>query len=792
MEVGRCTILQSQQRREAVDEACVQVEERGAPGRHEDGIAMGARCQQPDIEDGPGAGLHAQFGEDGRQLRAGKLAQQGQVGGNARPRAGPCGPPQRLEHRLARAVEREGQDERASRGCRAKCHRRDPSQGRAARLGGRAQEPECSGTGMLDAIRRTTKSWVGMAILGLALLALVVTLFYGQATPPATGARGREVARIGTAGIGEADLVDAANRALDRERETNSALTMPDFVRLGGVDLVLEQLLASRALAAFAGEAGIPIGRRIVDGEIASIPALQVAGRFDDGAFRRFLQQQRLSEDMLRQEIAANLTQRLLLRPVLLGTAVPESLAETYATLLLEQRRGLIVPVPAAMVPAPAAPDEATLRAFWERNRVAWTVPERRAWREAVIDRSALAGEAAPAAADIEAYWRANPAEFGGIERRVLRQVVLPSAKEAQAFAARIAAGTGFDAAAQAAGFGPADTALGTLSEAELAAELNAEVARAAFAAPAGGISAPARGPVGWHVIRVERVVPPSLRPLAEVRDEIAAKLAAERLERLMSERVAAIEDRLQAGEPLGEVARAFGLTLVEVPPTTADGLVLKDGNQLVPGNAPHVAQAFAAEPADGAVVVEAGEGSFLLLEVTDVLEPAPIALAAIRDRVLASYLADARLTAARALADEIAAGAGDLAAAARARNLPPPQQIVVRRLELARAAQTGEQIPPPVLLLLSLPEGKAQVAPAPGNQGWYVVRTEEIRRGSAADAEPLRAPMRQSLAVTAANELAETFVRAVQREVGLVRVPAGIEAVKSRLSGAGDPSSAP
>ncbi|WP_448582029.1 SurA N-terminal domain-containing protein [Thermaurantiacus sp.] len=645
---------------------------------------------------------------------------------------------------------------------------------------------------MLDAIRRSTRSWVGMTILGLALLALVVTLFYGQATAPTAGGRGTEVARVGAAGIGETDLVDAANRILERERESNPALTMPEFVRLGGIDMVLEQLLVGRALAQFAERSGIPISKRIIDGEIASIPALQVAGKFDESAFRRFLQQQRLSEEMLRRDIAANFAQRLLLRPVLIGTTVPDLLVEPYATLLLEERRGTIVQVPATLVPEPPPPDKAALEAFFARNRAAWTVPERRAWREALITRADFARAALPSSAEIEEYWRTHPAEFGGIERRALRQVVLPSEEEAKAFASRVAQGTAFATAAEAAGFGPADTELGIRSEAELAQELNPQVARAAFAAAQGAVSAPVRGPIGWHLMLVERVIPPSLRPLAEVRDAIAAKLAAERAEQLLAERVAAIEDRLEAGEPLGDVAAAYGLTLSAVPPTTADGRVLDSSNRLVSVQAPNVARAFAVEPDDGAQVVEDGKGNFLLLEVTDVIAPATIPLEAIRERVLANYMAEARLSAARAIADEIARRGGDLAAVARARGLPPPQQIRVRRLELAQAAQAGQSIPQPVLLLLRLPAGTAEVAPAPGGQGWYVVRTEELRRGNPKEAEQLATLTRQSLAQATANELAETFVRAVQREVGAVRTPAAIDAIKARLAGAGDVASAP
>lgn len=645
---------------------------------------------------------------------------------------------------------------------------------------------------MLGAIRKSVRSWVGMAILGLALLALVVTLFYGQTAAPVTGARGREVARVGKLGIGETDLVEAVNRLLDRERETQPSLTMPAFVRMGGVDLALEQLLLARALGQFAEGAGIPVGRRLVDGEIASIPALQVAGKFDEAAFRRFLAQQRLSEAALREDIATAIAQGLLLLPARLGTTVPQMLAEPYATLLLEQRRGTIVAVPAALMPQPAEPDEAALRAFWQRNRAAWTVPERRAWREAVIDRAQVAREAAPSEAEIAAYWRANPAEFGGVERRELRQVVLPSEKEAVAFAERVRQGEGFAAAAAAAGFSDVDTRLGTDTEAGFASQIGADVAKAAFALREGAVSAPVKGPIGWHVVLAERVVPAQVRPLAEVREAIAAKLAAERAEKLLSERVAAVEDRIAAGEPLGEIARTLGLSLVEVPPTTADGHVLGEGNVLVPRAAPHVARAFAADPADGATVVADGQGGFLVIEVTDVLPPAPIPFEAIGDRVRASFLADARLRAAQALAEEMAKAGGDLAAAAKARGLPPPQQLVVRRLELTRAAQAGEEIPLPVRLLLNLPAGRAKVAPAPGGQGFYVVRTEETRRGTAAEAAPLVAPMRQSIAEAAPLELAETFARAVQRAEGATRLPAAVEAVKARLAGAAEAEQAP
>jgi peptidyl-prolyl cis-trans isomerase D len=415
-------------------------------------------------------------------------------------------------------------------------------------------------------------------------------------------------------------------------------------------------------------------------------------------------------------------------------------------------------------------------------------VPERRAFRYALIDAQAL--PAAPTDAEIEAYYKANLKRFGGVEVRSLQQVVLPDAKAAQALADAVKGGAPFADAAAKAGFAAADIAIGEVTEADFAGQTNAGVARAAFAAPPGGITAPVQGPLGWHVVRAAAVTPARAVPLATARAAILPVLEAEKREKLLADKVAAIEDRLADGEPLGEVAAANGLVLSEVPPMTADGQLLDPTNMLVPAADPlagaMVSRAFATDPADGAGIVEPVKGQFALLEVTEVVPPAPIPLAAIRPRVLEAYVADAREKAAKAKAEAIAKSGEDLAKAAATGGLPPPQRLTVRRLELTQMAASGQPIPPPVLLLLNVPVGQSRVASVPGGQGWFVVRTEAAAKGDASAIPQLVEQVRSGMAQAAGNEMAETFARAVQRSVGTVRQPAAIAAVKRKLTGAG------
>lgn len=643
---------------------------------------------------------------------------------------------------------------------------------------------------MLGALRKAVSSWLGLAILGLALVAMVVTLFYGQTPGPAGGARGSVVVAVGPEAVTEPEWIRAVNLALEVQRRDTPQMTLPDFVRLGGADVVLEQLVLSRTLDLFGREARLPIGRRLVDGEIASLPAAQVGGRFDEAAFRRFLGQAGVSEEELRRELAGELARRLTLVPVTAGLDVPDRLARAYARLLFDRRRGVVLAVPFAAVPEPAPPDEATLVAFWKAEPGPWTVPERRRFRVAAVETERLWAEAEPTAAEVEAYWKEHPEEFGGMPFRRLAQVVLPDEARARDFVRKVRAGEDFARVAAAAGFAPADTDLGRLSERRLAAMTNEAVARAAFSAAPGAVTDPVRGAFGWHVVKVLAVEPPRPVPLAEARADIAARLRQRKREELLARRVDDIEDRLEQGEPLGDVARALGLAVETVGPLTADGRRLTADDRLEPAGHPLLARAFALDPEEGPAVVQDGAGRFYVLEVAEVIPPAPIPLERIRDRVVQAWRERTRTEAARRVAERVAAALDrgeDPVALARTRRLPSPEKLDIRRVDLSRLLGAGQAVPAALSALLDLPVGRARVVADPGRPAWFVVRPEAHEPGDADAAEALLPQVREALGRTAADELAETFARALERAVGVVRQPGAIAAVKARLAGEGE-----
>ncbi|MGL6044136.1 MAG: SurA N-terminal domain-containing protein [Sandaracinobacteroides sp.] len=641
---------------------------------------------------------------------------------------------------------------------------------------------------MLQLLRKSVTSWVGILILALVLGALVFTLFQPTGPGATGGPTGQLLATVGEVPVTEVDYRRTIDRAVSRERERTPTITIPDFIGAGGGEMVLQQLISGKALSAFGADNGMTISRRMLDGEIASIPAFQLNGKFDDSTFRRLLSQQRLTEAELRESIEQDLLRRQLLQPVLGGTTIPRGMAEPFAALLLEVRRGQILPVPSAAMPDPGTPTDARLAAYHTKNKAVYTLPERRAFRFAEIDGLAMFEKARPTPEAVRKYYDENQAEFGGVETREVRQIVLREEAKAKAFVAAVRGGTAFGEAALAEGFSDSDTALGLQTEAGLADAVTADVAKAAFALKTGALSEPVKTELGWHVLNVMRIEPSKAIPFAAVSATIEKKLADEKAADLLTESVAAAEDRLTGGESLADVAKSLGAAVQTAPALTADGRLFDANYAVTRIDQPLLPRAFEAEMAEGPQVVELEKGRYALLEVTDVVAPELVPLAKIRGDVAAAWAIEARSDAAKALAEQIAAAASkgqSLEAAAGGKALPAPQQLAVRRLELTQMAQQGQQVPPPVVMLLNTPSGQARVLAAPNGQGWFVVKVDAVEAGDLAQAPQLVDAVRQSLVREAGSEMAESFVRAVERGVGVVRKPAAVKDVNRRLTGA-------
>jgi len=641
---------------------------------------------------------------------------------------------------------------------------------------------------MLQLFRNFFKSKIGILVT-LGFLALIAIAFAsGDIANVGTFggvAGGDRVAVVGDERIDSSELSMNATNALQQVQQQNPTLTMDAFIAQGGLDEVLDQMVSRAALAEFGRKHGLRAGDRLVDSELVQIPAFRGPdGKFDAAAFRAAIAQRGLTESAVRQDLAAGLFARQLLTPVALSPVMPESVGRRYASLLRERRQGSIALLPSAAYAPQGNPTDEQLQEFYGRTSDRYVRPERRVIRYATFDQSALGNLPAPTEEQIAQAYRRDQAQYAARESRRFTQLIVPTQAAAQAILTEVRGGKSLAQAAEEKGL--RTTELGPVTQAELTGTASAAVANAGFTAAQGALATPARGGLGWYVLRVDAIERQPARTLAQVRSEIAAKLAEEQRRTAFAELVSQIDDQLQDGENLSELARERGLTLQTTRPATADGAIYQvPGETLPPELSPVLQVAFEMGEAEPQVAeIEAGQ-RYIVFDVAEITPSAVAPLAEIRDQVIAFWRRDRGAAAARAAADRVLqriASGSTLAAALEAEqpDLPSPDALNLTRDDLARQ----RQVPPPIGLFFSMAEGTVKKLEDRNQNGWFIVQLADVEAGDIPENDPVIRATLQQLGQVTGEEYVAQFVNAVQRDVGVERNQTAIDAVAAQLTG--------
>lgn len=643
---------------------------------------------------------------------------------------------------------------------------------------------------MLQFFRNIFKTKFGLLIT-IGFLALIAIAF-ATADVANTGsfggvAGGDRVAVVGDTKLSTSELSRAAGQALERAREQNPTLSMPAFIAQGGLDQVLNAMIDRAAIAEYARDHGFRAGDNLINSEIRQIGAFRGAdGNFSADIYQTAITQQGLTDAMVRDDLSNGLLAQLLLEPAAIGTSYPQTAASRYALLFKERRVGAIGLLPSAAFAPTGEPNQATLARYYQSARSKFIRPERRVIRYATFGPEAVAGRIAPTPAQVEARYKRDAAQYSAREQRSFTQLIVPTQPAAEAIRQRVAGGATLEAAALAAGLRTAEVALTDRNA--LTTQTSAPVAAAYFGAAQGGLSAPARSALGWHVARVDSVQRSAGQSLAQATPAITTTLTEENRARALADLSAEVEQQLDEGATLPEVLQTLRLTPQTTGPLLADGRGYAGGAAAPEGIGPALATAFQMEESSPQVAQTAAD-QFLVFEVTQVTASAVAPLAEIRGDVVNAWRLAEGSKAARAAADRVLAkvsrGATVAAALAAERpGLPAPDVINLSREELA-ARQ--ERVVAPLALMFSMAQGTAKKLEAPTDAGWYVVDLDRIELGQLAANDPLAQQARRELAQAFSGELTQQTVAAIRKDVGVEINRAAVDAVRRQLTGAGN-----
>lgn len=642
---------------------------------------------------------------------------------------------------------------------------------------------------MITFFRNFFSSKFGLA-LTLGFLALIAFAFASsdvanQATFGGVSG-GDSVAIVGNEKIGNANFMRSVSSTIDQIREDNPTITIPAFAEGGGFEQVLEQMIDRYAISGYARTIGLRAGENLINSEILQMAGFRGPdGNFSTETFQLALRQMGLNEAMFRKDLEDSVLVRQMLIPSLSGIQMPQKFAIRYAALLRENRTGSIGFIPSTSFAPTGDPLSQELETFYQENRQNYIRPERRSLRFAVFGEENIDTDVTPTNDEILERYNRDIEQYMANEERVFSQLIVPSLEQATDIIQKVRNGELLNSIARQAGFEA--TQIGPIDKNSYSNQTSVAVADAVFSARNREVAEPAQSALGWHIVQIENVKRIAERPLNSVRFEINNALLAEKRAFALADLSARVEERLNGGVPLTEVANDLGIVATEISPITADGRLYDDPNSNLPIDlAGAVDTAFQmAEGEPQLAEVERGK-TFMIFEVAEI----SLSAAAPLDEVIEKVTRDWRLSEGSILAKQASdrileklQNNDSLRSVFQSEDtrLPPVDELNLNRQQLL--AQ-GQQIPPALALMFSMAENTAKVLKAPNDAGWFVVQLNNIQTPEVDLTDPIVEGARDQLRGTISNEYVQQLTMSIRAAQGVEVNSSAVGAVRRQMTG--------
>ncbi len=438
---------------------------------------------------------------------------------------------------------------------------------------------------MFDFIRNHQR-WMQVILL---LLILPSFAFFGVQGYTSFMSNEPELASVDGKGITLGEFNNARRAQLEQYRNMlgaqfdAAAFDTPVFR-----EQLLNTLIDQRAIAIAATQGGYSVSDETLRRSIAAIPAVQQDGQFSPERYRQALAAQGLTTAAFEQGLRRDLTLAQVLQPVGLTARVPAEVGQKIFALITEQRSVARKVFSLESYAKDVTVSDSDIKSWYDANQAQLTIPENVDVDYLVLNEDAASKDLKVSDADIESFYKQNEARYGQPERRRVSHILLevaPTADAAAKAAIQIkAADLAKRAAANPQGFaelakefsqdsGSASQGgdLGWISKNMLVPQ----VEEAVFKLSKEQISGVIESPFGLHVLYVTDTQAPSIKPLAEVKEdittEIRKQLAAERFAVMAGKLTNLIYDQRDSLKP---IADALGVEIRKATGLTREGLL--------------------------------------------------------------------------------------------------------------------------------------------------------------------------------------------------------------------------
>ena len=422
---------------------------------------------------------------------------------------------------------------------------------------------------MLSIMRKHASSWIIKF-----LLAAIIVVFIPWGVQRYTSGRSGRVAEVNGSIITLDDYRNTYQNLVEQVRQSFGNNVNDEFIQtLQLPKRALDQLIDRALMLQAAEKLQIQVSDEELAQAIGSITAFQTAGVFDNQRYLNILSRTQLSpetfENQQREAITINKLQNFISGNIKVSDIEAQ---QWYKFNNAEVDIDFMLLEPQQMKGIEPTADE--IQAHFEANKEDYKTDPELKIRYVYLNPKNYEAQVTISAEDASDYYESNIEQFKSPQTVQARHILIKvdekaTPEQVEEARQRIEdvhqmAIAGEDFAELAAEFseGPTKTKggdLGTFTRQDMVKPFSDK----AFAMQAGEISEPVRTQFGWHIIKVERVNPASVRSLDEARSEIEAKLKADRSRSLAYDEAEAIFDATFESQNMGDLTKERNLKMI-------------------------------------------------------------------------------------------------------------------------------------------------------------------------------------------------------------------------------------
>ncbi len=375
---------------------------------------------------------------------------------------------------------------------------------------------------MMDSLRTAANSLVLKIIFGVIIASFILTgvssYLIGGNNNYAAKVNGQEISR----GQFENAVANERNRLQQQDRERFSEMAGDENFMKAMRQQVLSQLVDEALLDQYAKNLGLSISDDQVKQAIFQTPAFQNNGKFDNQRFSGIVNQMGMSTDQYAQALRRQLTTQQLVSAVLGSEFMLPEETNQLAALVAQQRIVREATIDVNALAAKQTASDAEINGYYEQHKDQFLAPEQFRVSYIKMDAASMAENASEQ--DIQSYYDQHQEQFTQPERVRYSVIQTKSEADAKAVLDELNNGADFATVAKAKSTDIISAKNGG-DMGWLEASTTPDELKNAGLKEKGQLSGAIKSSVGFLVARLDDVQPAKTKPLAEVKDEIAAKV---------------------------------------------------------------------------------------------------------------------------------------------------------------------------------------------------------------------------------------------------------------------------